>query len=728
MNANIAVLEGDGIGPEVTAQSIKVLQAIGKRFGHQFMFVNGLVGAAAIRQVSDPFPEATETLCRRSDAILFGAVGDPEFDSNPKAKIRPEQGLLRMRQVLGLYNNIRPIMTFSEILEASPLKRERIEGVDFIVVRELTGGIYFGKPQGRSENGELAFDSCAYSKYEIARSLIYAFTLAQKRQKRLTVVDKANVLATSRLWREVAHDMSKNYAEVELSFLFVDNAAMQLILNPKQFDVIVTENMFGDILTDEASVITGSLGILPSASIGDSLALYEPIHGSYPQASGKNIANPLGSILSAEMMLSYSFNLMKEAACVRAGVQASLKAGKTTADINASKPVGTSEVGDFISNYILNSLFTPGPTPVPERVTLKMSEPIIHHRNPEFVEILTRVHQSLKYLFRTNRPVVVFTCSGTGGVEATMVSMFSYGDKIIAVNGGKFGERWFDMAKKYTGNAVEVKVEWGKSIQPEEMKKVLEAHPDAKGVYFTHSETSTGTATDVKAISEIIQKHSSALVCVDGITAIGAHEFHFDEWGVDVCVTGSQKGLMMPPGLALVAVSEQAEKAMEKATLPAYYLSLKKAIKAQAKEDTPFTPAVTLIIGLDEALQMIKVEGIENVWKRHQRLAHACRTGCEALGMKLFSNSPSLAVTPVWLPSGVEWKSFNKILKQDMGITVAAGQDDFLGKIFRISHLGFYDELDMLTVVGALEFTLKKINHPFTVGSGVAAVQKAFLN
>ncbi len=372
-------------------------------------------------------------------------------------------------------------------------------------------------------------------------------------------------------------------------------------------------------------------------------------------------------------------------------------------------------------------LFTPGPTPVPEQVMLRMAHPIIHHRNPEFTEVLKRVHENLKYLFQTQQPVVVLTCSGTGGVEATMVSMFSPGDKIIAVNGGKFGERWADMARKYTGNCVELKVEWGTSIQPEEIVAALKQHPDTKGIYLTHSETSTGTATDVWAIAKAIRECSEALICVDGVTAVGAHELRFDEWGIDACVTGSQKGLMMPPGLALVALSERAIKAIETAKLPSYYLSLKKALKSYRDNDTPFTPAVSLVIGLDESLQMIKAEGIENIWKRHRRLSAACRAGCEALGMRLFSNSPSFAVTPVWLPEGVEWKTFNKILKFENGITVAAGQDAYAGKIFRISHLGFYDELDMLTVIGALEMTLKKVNYSFEVGSGVAAVMKTFL-
>jgi aspartate aminotransferase-like enzyme len=373
-------------------------------------------------------------------------------------------------------------------------------------------------------------------------------------------------------------------------------------------------------------------------------------------------------------------------------------------------------------------LFTPGPTPVPENVMLRMAAPIIHHRNPEFMEILTRVHADLKYLFRTTQPVVVLSCSGTGGMEATISSIFKQGDKVITINAGKFGERWGELVRVFTGNCVEEKVAWGSAIQPERMAELLKEHPDAKAVCLTHSETSTGTAADIKTLSALIREESDALVLVDGITAVGAHEFHFDDWGVDVCITGSQKGLMMPPGLALVAISERAQDIIKgQSGMPQYYMSLKKALKAHAGDDTPFTPAVSLVIGLDEALQMIKAEGIENIWKRHESLANACRQGCNALGMKLFSNSPSFAVTPVWIPEGVKWSAFNKALKNSNGITVAAGQDEYKDKIFRISHLGFYDELDMLTVIGGIERALKEINFDFEIGAGVSAVQKAFL-
>jgi len=360
---------------------------------------------------------------------------------------------------------------------------------------------------------------------------------------------------------------------------------------------------------------------------------------------------------------------------------------------------------------------------------LRMAAPIIHHRNPEFMEILARVHENLRYLFQTTRPVVALSCSGTGGMEAAVSSLFGEGDKVITVNAGKFGERWGELVRLYTDDCIETTIPWGSTIEPERLKKLLAEHPDAKGVCLTHSETSTGTAADIKALSAVIRKNSDALVLVDGITAIGAHEFHFDDWGIDICITGSQKGLMMPPGLALVAISERAQAHINEPARKSsnYYLSLKKALEYHASDDTPFTPAVSLVIGLDEALTMIRNEGIEHVWQRHESLAAACRAGCIALGMKIFSSSPSFAVTPVWLPEGADWTEFNNVLKHDNGITVAAGQDEFKGKIFRISHLGYYDELDMLTVIGALERAIKAIGLPLTPGTGVTAVQQAFL-
>ena len=364
-------------------------------------------------------------------------------------------------------------------------------------------------------------------------------------------------------------------------------------------------------------------------------------------------------------------------------------------------------------------LFTPGPTPIPESVMLKMAEPIIHHRNPEFNEILTRVNKNLKYLFQTEQPVLTLTSSGTGGVESTFVSLFSPGDTIISSNGGKFGERWVKMPKAFGMNAVEIKVEWGKAPTEEQILAALKANPAAKAVYLVHSETSTGAATDVKALAKVIRENSNALVCVDGITAVGAHELRFDEWGIDVCVTGSQKGLMIPPGLAFVALSQRAIAATETSKMPRFYFDLKKALKSYQDNDTPWTPAVSLVIGVDAALQMIVTEGIENVWARHKRLANAIRAGVSSTGLKLFSEFPSYAVTPVWVPQGVEWKKFNKILKGKYGITIAGGQDDFKDKIFRVSHLGYYDELDMITMIGALELTLKECGYNFDLGSGV---------
>lgn len=352
MEFNIAVLAGDGIGPEIIDQAKKVLLAAGNRFGHKFNFTNALVGAIAIDKTGNPLPEETLSLCKASDAVLFGAIGDPKYDNNPSAKIRPEQGLLAMRKELGLYANVRPISTFPSLVDKSPLKPELVKGVDIMMIRELTGGIYFGKPQGRSEDQKTAYDTCVYHKFEIERVVRLACEYALKRSGRVTVVDKANVLASSRLWRETAVETAKDYKDIKMDFMFVDNAAMQLIQYPSKFDVIVTENMFGDILSDEASVLTGSLGLLPSASVGLSTSVFEPIHGSYPQAAGKNIANPLGTILSASMMLDLAFDLKEEAEAIRKAVEQSIDNEYVTEDLNRKNPRSTSEVGDWISAHI----------------------------------------------------------------------------------------------------------------------------------------------------------------------------------------------------------------------------------------------------------------------------------------------------------------------------------------------------------------------------------------
>lgn len=357
MKLNIAVLPGDGIGPEIIEQGLEVTKAVCKKFDHQLIYKYGVVGACAIDQVGNPYPDATHELCMQSDAVLFGAVGDPKFDNNPSAKVRPEQGLLAMRKKLGLYGNIRPVTTFPSLIHKSPLRADLIEGADFMCIRELTGGLYFGRPQGRSEDGTVAYDTCVYSRFEIERVLKLAYEYAMKRRKKLTVVDKANVLATSRLWREVAKEMAPKYPEVETEYMFVDNAAMRMIQFPKDFDVMVTENMFGDILTDEGSVITGSMGMLPSASVGEHTSVFEPIHGSWPQAAGKDIANPLATILSAAMMFEYAFGLQKEATLIRQAVDASMDANIRTADIQVEgkDAYKCSEVGQWITNWIVQS-------------------------------------------------------------------------------------------------------------------------------------------------------------------------------------------------------------------------------------------------------------------------------------------------------------------------------------------------------------------------------------
>lgn len=353
MNFKIALLPGDGIGPEIIREAVKVLDAVAKRFGHRFDYTEAAVGAAAIDSSGDPYPDETHRICEESDAILFGAVGDPKYDNDPAAKVRPEQGLLRMRRDLGLFANLRPVELFECLTDRSPLRPEVVRGTDFVCVRELTGGIYFGEPRGRDNGGERAFDTCVYTRAEVERILEVAFGLAMKRRRRLTVVDKANVLETSRLWRETARRMSPLFPEVEVDYMFVDNAAMQLIRQPSYFDVMVTENMFGDILTDEASVISGSLGMLPSASVGERNALFEPIHGSYPQAAGRNTANPMAAILSAAMMLEH-LGLDGEGAAVRDAVRAALEKGIVTEDLarEGERAASTSETGDYISGAV----------------------------------------------------------------------------------------------------------------------------------------------------------------------------------------------------------------------------------------------------------------------------------------------------------------------------------------------------------------------------------------
>ena len=350
MKLNIAVLPGDGIGPEISVQGVEVMSAVCEKFGHEVHYEYALCGADAIDKVGDPFPEETYRICKDADAVLFSAVGDPKFDNDPTAKVRPEQGLLAMRKKLGLFANIRPVQTFKCLLHKSPLRAELVDGADFLCIRELTGGMYFGE---KYQDNDKAYDTNMYTRPEIERILKVGFEYAMKRNKHLTVVDKANVLASSRLWRQIAQEMAPSYPEVTTDYMYVDNAAMRMIQEPKFFDVMVTENTFGDILTDEGSCISGSMGLLPSASIGIHTSLFEPIHGSYPQAAGKNVANPLATILSAAMMFEYAFNLKAAGASIRQAVDRSVEAGIVTEDIaEDGQAYPTSEVGDFIAKNI----------------------------------------------------------------------------------------------------------------------------------------------------------------------------------------------------------------------------------------------------------------------------------------------------------------------------------------------------------------------------------------
>ena len=345
---NIAVLPGDGIGPEVVAQAIKVLDSIRSKYGHKWNYCYADIGAIAIDNYGDPFPDETLDSCKSSDAILLGAIGDPKYDNDPKAKIRPEQGLLRMRKELGLFSNIRPVRVNPNLAHLSPVKEERIKGVDFVIFRELTGGIYFGK---KKKGKDFASDLCMYTKKEIKRVAKLAYQMAEKRNKKLTLIDKANVLESSRLWRKVVRKMSKKFPEVTTEYLFVDNAAMQLILNPSQFDVVLCSNLFGDIISDEASVLVGSLGLLPSASRGKEYSLYEPVHGSYPQAAGQDIANPFATILSVEMMLR-DFGHKEEADDILNVFNFCLDNGIGTSDLGTGYSLSCSLVGDAMSILI----------------------------------------------------------------------------------------------------------------------------------------------------------------------------------------------------------------------------------------------------------------------------------------------------------------------------------------------------------------------------------------
>jgi 3-isopropylmalate dehydrogenase len=360
LNLNILVLPGDGIGAEVTGEAVRVLRVVAAKWGHQLTIREGLLGGVAIHKTGTPFPPETEKLALEADAVLMGAVGLPEFDEAPPSQ-RPEIGLLKIRKAMGVFANLRPVRSYKALLDSSPLKNHLVDGVDMIIVRELTGGLYYGTPRGISGSGaeERGINTMTYTRFEIDRVTRMAFELARKRRRKLTSVDKSNVIETSQLWRRVVVEVAKDYGDVSLDHLLVDNCAMQLVLNPKRFDVMVTENMFGDILSDEGAVLAGSIGMLPSASIGAKKAsgvwtgLYEPVHGSAPDIAGQNKANPFGAIGSVAAMLEYSFGLAEEAAAVNHAMEQVLNSGRVTADLRpAGTPATTEETGEAVCQAI----------------------------------------------------------------------------------------------------------------------------------------------------------------------------------------------------------------------------------------------------------------------------------------------------------------------------------------------------------------------------------------
>jgi len=375
-------------------------------------------------------------------------------------------------------------------------------------------------------------------------------------------------------------------------------------------------------------------------------------------------------------------------------------------------------------------LMTPGPTPVPSEVLLAQARPMIHHRTPDFSATLMECVSGLKYVFQTEKSdVIILACSGTGAMESSIANLFCAGDKVVIARNGKFGDRMVGLAKVYGLEIVDLQYPWTEVVKPDDVAAALTANPDARGVIVTQSETSSGVLNDVEAIGKIVADYPECVLIVDSITGIGAVPCMTDEWKLDVVMTGSQKGLMLPPGLAAVTVSPKAWKAYERSTLPKYYFDWKKYKKNLENETTPFTPAVSLIIGLAEALKMMREEGIENIITRHSRLAEATRKGCEALGMKLFAppEGRGSAVTPVWVPEGVDGKKIVSIMKNKYGVTIAGGQDDYAGKIFRVGHLGYFGEFDIITTLAALEMTLSELGYEFERGAGIIAAEAVFM-
>ncbi len=373
-------------------------------------------------------------------------------------------------------------------------------------------------------------------------------------------------------------------------------------------------------------------------------------------------------------------------------------------------------------------LFSPGPTMLPSEVLLKMAEPIMHHREPEFEKIFAEIREGLKYLFQTKQEVLVFTSSGTGAMEGAVANLLSHGDKALVVRGGKFGERWGEICKAYGIEFIPIDVEWGKAVEPEAIQKALEGDPAIRAVYTQASETSTGVRHPIQEIAQILKRYEDKVIVVDAITGIGVFDIPMDAWGIDVLVSGSQKALMLPPGLAFAALSEKAWKLVERSNLPKYYFDFKKELKSTKKNQSSYTPAISLFIGLRESLKMIEKEGLEALFRRHEKLARATREAVKALGLDLYApDSPSNAVTAVKIPEGIDGERLKDLLFERFGITVAEGQDRAKGKIIRIAHLGYYDRLDMVMVISALEMLLKEMGHRFELGAGVRRLEEVFM-
>lgn len=374
-------------------------------------------------------------------------------------------------------------------------------------------------------------------------------------------------------------------------------------------------------------------------------------------------------------------------------------------------------------------LLAPGPTPVPPEVLLAMAQPMIHHRAPEFAELFAQVREDLKWLFQTTNDVLILASSGTGGMEGSVANFLSPGDKALAVNGGKFGERWGKLCKTFGVQVTELKVEWGQAVDPQAVADALKKDPSIKAVYVQASETSTGVAHDVRKIAEIVRSCEDTIVVVDAITALGVMDLKTDAWGLDVVITGSQKALMLPPGLAFVSVSDKAWRLAEKAKNGAFYFDFKKERQSQVKNQTAYTPAVSMILGLQQVLKMLKAEGLESVFARQAKLAQATREGVQAVGLSLLAkDSPSNAVTAIRAPEGVDGQAIYKNLRVQYGITAAGGQDHLKGKIFRVSHMGYMDRFDVIIALAAIEMTLKGLGHPVTLGSGVARAEELLMS